>query len=343
MSNEKMIEKPNIELWNSFLSKLSEGNFEQSYEYGEISKEAFSRTEVIRLAIKNEAESDNYDAVFQGTYSRYMGLGMSLEAMRGPLMQRGSENSLFFIERFIKEIEDCCKKNRIIRIRIWVPDIWGINKIFDRLNYVEVNKLNSYIIDFSNGIEKLWKSIAHNKRRNIRKAGKKGVEIYQSHDYEDFMIFYSMLEEAKKRGDFSIYPFSWYDACWKLYPRDLLRIFLAGWRDKLVSSVFTVSHGDTVYALGAGSLKEGWKARPNDIMHWKVMEWASQNGYNKYHMGLIPEPTPRARGIWRWKREWKGDLGKISVFEKILLPRCKFVLKFKELAESSYNRLQRLR
>jgi lipid II:glycine glycyltransferase (peptidoglycan interpeptide bridge formation enzyme) len=92
-------------------------------------------------------------------------------------------------------------------------------------------------------------------------------------------------------------------------------------------------HSKTVYALAAGSFREGWKVRPNDIMHWKVMEWAYQNGYSKYHMGFVSEPLPtegtNSWGIWRWKREWGGDLKRLQIFQKFFMPKYKFVLKVK--------------
>ena len=104
-------------------------------------------------------------------------------------------------------------------------------------------------------------------------------------------------------------------------------------------------HGKTVYALAAGSFSGGWKVRPNDIMHWKVMEWACQNGYLRYHMGLVSEPPPTegsgAWGIWRWKREWEGNLETIHIFDKLFLPRYKLVLKAKKLIERGYTSLRR--
>ena len=105
-------------------------------------------------------------------------------------------------------------------------------------------------------------------------------------------------------------------------------------------------HGRTVYALAAGSFREGWKVKPNDIMHYKVMEWASQNGYSKYHMGLVSEPPPTEGssvwGIWRWKREWKGNLERIQIFDKLFLPRYIFILKTKKLIKRGYTSLRRL-
>jgi len=345
MNDYQLVEDPTIELWNSFLDEFSEGNFEQSIEYGEIWKRTFSRSRVFRLALADGRDDKKYLGVMQGTYWSYFGFGMGAR-VRGPLVIGEKEDDTHFFECLLQEMEDYGRKNRIVSIEVWVPENKGMDKVLDFLGYTDVRNFNSYVIRLENGFDDLWKNIAHNKRRNIRKAMKEKVDIYQSQEYEDLKTFYSMLEAAKERSEFSALPFSWYNACWDIYPHELSRMFLARWRDKVVSGVFTIAHGDTIYSMGAGSYIEGWKARPNDIMHWKVMEWACENGYKKYDMGLVSEPPPnegsRDWGIWRWKREWRGSLEKIGVYEKVLLPRYKYILKIKDMAKSGYNNLRRL-
>jgi lipid II:glycine glycyltransferase (peptidoglycan interpeptide bridge formation enzyme) len=121
-------------------------------------------------------------------------------------------------------------------------------------------------------------------------------------------------------------------------------VFLAHWKGKSVSGVFVVIDGKTVYALGAGSFATGWEARPNDLLHWKVMEWACENGYLKYNMGGVDEPPPTEGsskwGIWRWKREWKGNLERIETFDKIILPQYKPMLQARNLVYRGIRRLK---
>jgi len=125
-----------------------------------------------------------------------------------------------------------------------------------------------------------------------------------------------------------------------------LRFFFARYKDQEISGVFTVVQGKTVYALAAGSLSEYWALRPNDLLHWKVMEWACERHFSRYYMGLIDDPIPReeskAWGIWRWKREWNGRMSPLSIFDKIMIPRYRYVLEAKRLAELSYGRLKKL-
>ena len=343
MSEYSIIENPPAKLWNEFLAKLSDGNFEQCYEYGEISKLAFPKTKVIRLAaLKN----GKLAGIIQGTYSSYFGFGMILGVMRGPVVDMKSNNRYEVAKILIEALEAHAKKSRIIKAKILVPENWNFDDVFRSLGYKAVGKLNEYVVNLEKGIEKLWSSISHNKRRNIKKAAREGVEVFQSRDLKDLLTFYSMLVAAEKRGGFSSYPLSWFKAVWKIYKPELSRVFLASWNGKEVSGVFTVIHSKTVYALAAGSFSEGWKARPNDIMHWKVMEWACRNGFARYHMGLISDPPPSrgsgSWGIWRWKREWRGNLHRLLIYEKTYLPKYKFILKTKQALQKIYETFKRL-
>jgi len=344
MSECSIVEDPSAELWKSFLSMFPDGNFGQCFEYGEIAKMAFPSTRAVRLAITHNGE---LVGMIQGTYSTYFGFGMELGVMCGPVVNMKNRESLQLIENLLKALEDYGKRRRIIYARMLVPEAWQLHEVFNKLGYAPAGKLNEYVVNLEGSVNEVWNSLAHNKRRNIKKGLKEGVEVVQSRDHEDLLTFYSMLKAAEERGGFSSYPLSWLDAVWKIYKPELSKVFLARWNGKDVSGVFTVIHGKTVYALAAGSFSEGWKVRPNDVMHWKVMEWACQNGYSKYQMGLVSEPPPSegssAWGVWRWKREWKGNLERIQIFDKLLLPRYKLILKAKKFVERSYECIKRLK
>lgn len=345
MSEYTVIENPSASLWRSFLSKFSDGNFEQCFEQGEIAKTAYPNTNVVRLAITCDKKPMG---IVLGAYSSYFGFGMTLRVMRGPLVNEMNKERLRLAEALLKALEDFGKRRRIIQAQILTPERWQLDKLFYRLGYSAADELNEYVVNLEKGADALWKSISHNKRRNIKKAMKAGVEVVQSHNLKDLCTFYSMLEASANRGGFLTQPLSWFETVWKVYkPVENSKVFLARWKGKEVSGVFIAVNGRTVYALAAGSLKEGWKVRPNDMMHWKVMEWACQNGYSKYHMGFVSEPPPtegsNAWGIWRWKKEWQGNLEKMQAFEKTFLPRYKFVLKAKKLIERGYTSLRQLR
>jgi lipid II:glycine glycyltransferase (peptidoglycan interpeptide bridge formation enzyme) len=81
-----------------------------------------------------------------------------------------------------------------------------------------------------------------------------------------------------ERQDFAPYPLSYFEKMWDIFePHGYLQLF------------FT-SFGDTVlYKKGAWAGQHG-DMRPNEVMHWEVIEWAKAHGFCFYDFeGIEPE------------------------------------------------------
>jgi hypothetical protein len=163
--------------------------------------------------------------ILQGTYSKYFGFGMTLGVMRGPLVNLKDEIFTQAVETLLKALEEYAKRNRIIEGRILVPQAWDVDKIFSSMGYSLVGMLNEYVVNLENGVDTLWKGISHNKRRNIKKALNKGVEVFESREREDLLTFYSMLRAAEERAGFSSYPLSWFETVWDIYQKTFQKFF----------------------------------------------------------------------------------------------------------------------
>jgi hypothetical protein len=340
MNKYLLIENPSRDLWKSLLNRVSDGNFEQSFEYGEVAKAVFPRIRVVRFIAMDNGEPLG---IVQGTYSRYFGFGICIRVTNGPVANMKSEECCEVIKSLLTELENYGAKNRIMSAQIWWPKNWGMTETFNALGYTLTRKINRYVVNIEKTVDELWKSIDHNKRRNIKKAMDKGVEVVQAPNYEGLLSFYQMLQASAKRHSFAIDSLSWFETLSKVYKQgELSRVFLVKWMGKDIAGVFIVIHGKTVYALAAGSLSEEWEVRPNDLLHWKVMEWACKQNFSKYYMGFVREPVPtegsKDWGIWRWKKEWKGNLESILVFDKIYLPRYKYLLKLRDYLKGSIGK-----
>lgn len=341
MSDYQAIQDPSAKLWDSIWDSSREGNFFQSYEYGEISQMASRKTKIARLAITLERRPIG---IAQGTYKSYFGFGMTLQVIRGPVTFAEKKDNVHLVDYLLKELEGLCKRKRIINLEIWVLDSWQLRDELLKAAYSPVGKINDYVINLEKGAQNLWENIHHNKRRNIKMAEREGVEIIQSRDRKDLEAFCRLHEASAKRDGFSAVPCSWFEAASKIYKPESWCIFLAKWKEKSIAGVYVVTNGNTVYAWRAGSLTEGLKVRPNELMHWKAMEWACRNGYSKYNMGMVDEPTPTEDsgkwGIWRWKREWNGSLERIEIFKKTVLPRYKYVLQARNIVYETIKRFK---
>ena len=329
MGEIRIIEDPQQQEWDDFLAKYVCGNLQQSFEYGEAARLMNPNTNVVRLfALDGEVPV----GLALARYNRRFGFGDRVEVGGvygyGPIVNdvAGKEK---IISELIAFLEKRARKDRVCEAFIFQPEE---NGVLESLGYVMEKTFNVYKVDLGKSVEELWMKIAHNKRRNIKKAQNQGVEVVASDSEKDLESFYEMHALAGKRAGFIPHSFSYFGSFLKVFGVfGKAKVFLAIFEGKPVAGVFVVVHGDTAYALGAGSREEVWQVRPNDILHWKAMEWACNNGLSYYHMGYVSEPPPTEGsdgwGLWRWKREWNGILEKVYVYHKVLMPRFrKFIL-----------------
>ena len=205
------------------------------------------------------------------------------------------------------------------------------------MGYKHVGTNFAYNVDLSRGAEDLWRRIYGNKRRNINKAVSRGVEFTESSSFEDIVKFYDLYLDLAQRHKYVPPPLSWFQAMWNSRSQeDSSKVFFARWRGNNVSSVFATIHAKTIYALGWGYLGTDLEVRPNDLLHWKIMEWGAKRGFLRYHMGDVHLETDSSEGgTWRWKKEWNGDIDDVYIFRKS-------ISKY-GLIERVYNRLTKPR
>lgn len=323
--NVKIVDSPSRDAWDSFLAKFGCGNLQQSYGYGDVASMINPHTKVVRLlALDGNAPV----GLVQARYNKRFGISDHIEVGGvygyGPVVDDVPNRDVVFRE-LILSLEKYASKDRACEALVFSPKEIDI---LENLGYVLENNFNVYKVYLGKSVEELWKRIEHNKRRNIKKAQSQGVKVICSGNEDTLASFYEMHVISGKRAGFTPQPFSYFDSFLKVFgAEDRAKVFLTMFNDSPVAGVFVVVHCDTAYALGAGSMEETWQVRPNDILHWKAMEWACKEGLTYYHMGYVSQPPPTEGsdgwGLWRWKREWGGILERVYIYHKVLRPGLK--------------------
>ncbi|MCJ7635239.1 peptidoglycan bridge formation glycyltransferase FemA/FemB family protein [Candidatus Bathyarchaeota archaeon] len=315
MLEYSIVENPQREHWDSFLATNSLGNWWQTIDYGEFTKQMHPHVRTLRLTAVREGV---LEGVVQGIFSKYLGFGTVMSIREGPILSATSGDKPGLLRSIIPALENLGAKNRVMRIKIWWPYEWGYSDLFGDLGYELVGNNTTYTIDLSKGAEALWRRISGNKRKNVKKALDRGVEFIETSNFDSIEVFYGLMLEVAKRDNFVPAPLSWFQTIWKSRgQKDLSKVFLARWGGNNVSGVFATIHSKIIYALGFGYLSTALAVRPNDLLHWKIMERGCKNGFLRYHMGdANPEQGASALGVWRWKREWNGDLNPSHIFSK---------------------------
>jgi len=314
-------ENPTYRGWNFVLDKSTQGNYQQTFEYGEVIKKAHPRTRVMRLSA---LVNDNPIGVVQGIYRTrfFLGSQMIVGGVSGgaPLTSlKNPEEKMIVTESLLRNLEKYARKNRVIEARIYWTAKWGMWEIFDKLGYKIARQIDVFTVNLRKTPEELWSSIAHNMRRKVKQAVKSDVKVEEAKNREDLQTFYFMLAASGKRAGFNPPPMEEFSAEWKIFgARNMVKLFLAKLEEKPVAGAFILTHRKTMYATAAGSQKWAWRTRPNDYLHWKIIEWGSQHGFHYYCMGSGLTP-----GISRWKKEYGGNLVRIYNFDKVFFPKMK--------------------
>jgi hypothetical protein len=176
------------------------------------------------------------------------------------------------------------------------------------------------VLDLTRGPEALFKEFSGNRRTNVRSAIKRRIEVATASTHEDFRAYYEVYVGWCKRKKQEPVRFETFEEA--LLLTENRRLFLARFEGKVIAGVIIrlYPQGMVEYAANS-SLEENLKLKPNDLLHWRVIEWACREGYTRYNlagahlflrkMGGTIQPVYRYRldRTWLRRHELKESLG----------------------------------
>lgn len=140
------------------------------------------------------------------------------------------------------------------------------------------------MLDLTGGADALFKEFSSNRRTNVRKALKQGMDVSIATTREEFRAYYDIYVDWSQRKQL---PYTTYDVMEDaLMLTEHRKLFLARFEGKILAGVIIRVHptGMIIYAANS-SIKESLTLKPNDVLHWRVMEWACAQGYKRYNLG----------------------------------------------------------
>lgn len=162
------------------------------------------------------------------------------------------------------------------------------------------------VLDLSLGPETLLKKCNPKRRNNIRFAIKSGVEIAEAETKEEFEAFYAIYAQWCKAKQ--IFQYS-EEIEWEAFQttRNNRRLLLARYQGQIIAgSFFRFFPGGLVEYSRNSSLPEHLRLKPNDLLVWRAIEWACENGFTHFSMG----------GNHRFLREFGGQIVPIVRYRK---------------------------
>lgn len=178
---------------------------------------------------------------------------------------------------------------------------WGWRQLsnFEQHGFKPRQVEANVVLDLTVGSRSLYKQFSNSRKRNIREAEKHGIEVFQATTEEDAAAFYSVCSAWKQTERKTIHSKLTLPAINQLVKlKGIYRIFLARYEGKVIagSTVRFYPGGLAEYANNS-SLDESIKLRPNDLLLWRSIEWACEQGCKKYSLGGSHPFLRRSGGI----------------------------------------------
>lgn len=165
---------------------------------------------------------------------------------------------------------------------------WTLLESFRRLGFRHRQLEGNVVLDLTIGPQALLKQFHESRRRNIKAAIRNGIEVFQASNREDLLEYYEVYLRWLKTERKKI--------VWKLQSREDYmqtraltensRLFVARYQGKIIAGIIVRFYpGGLLEFASNSSLDEFLNLRPNELLQWRAMEWACQEGFKKYSLG----------------------------------------------------------
>lgn len=145
------------------------------------------------------------------------------------------------------------------------------------------------VLDLRLGADTLFKQFHEGRRKTIRRAMMRfGVEVSEVSTPEDVLASYSVYRQwrqtKRKKIEWEELPFSVFEQAYNL--RTNRRVFLASHSGKAIAVLsLRFYQGGLIEASGIHSVDEYLHLYPNELLHWRAIEWACREGFRSYSFG----------------------------------------------------------
>ena len=176
------------------------------------------------------------------------------------------------------------------------------------------------MLDLTKGPDELFKQFAETRRTNIRKSIKRGLEVVIAGTRDELRAYYDIYTDWCRRKEIAPSSFEVLEEAFRSQNR---RLFLARYEDKIVAAtIIRLYPGAMIEYAANSSLDQYIKLKPNDLLQWRIVEWACGEGYKSYSLGgahlflrrmggsIVPVYRYRVDRTWLRRYERKEALGK---------------------------------
>jgi hypothetical protein len=209
-------------------------------------------------------------------------------------------------------IVDAVKKQSMLHWSMVIREESPFMNLASRCGFEPFCPRYTYVVDTGLGSDVLWKRISKKARNAVRMARKQGLDCIEARESQDVLAFLSIYEQTMKRirAPLPRDSGSLVRSLTRLIREEKAKLFTAHIRDKMVAGIVLLLHKKSVVWWINASLEDSWRMRPNELLVWDAIEWASNHGFQELDMGWAPSQKPE-HGMHLFKRHLGGEVVKM--------------------------------
>lgn len=234
--------------------------------------------------------------------------------------------------------------NKIVAKDVLYSRIYPLNDtpqvipIFKENGY-EYEYWQNFLIDLNKSREELWKKLKDDKRKAVRKAKKKGLQVCECTDKGEIPIFYNLVKERYVKRESLLEDISNFEAVFDiLVPKNEAKVLFVKYNDEYIATRLILLYKGIIYAWYSGSNSDYLRYHPNDLITWHVLEWGSENGFHTFDFGGGGEHHEANAGWVEFKRRFGSKSVNYGRYTKVHKP---VKLWFAEKAFVLYRKMLR--
>lgn len=296
------IQKVDTDEWNDLLSRSAICDAFQTYEWALVLRNSMNVKPTF-LVVRHRSKMIGGVIILK---KKFFGMFDSYEIRGGPLYV--GENRTIVMKRIVETLKERTGK-AIYSLFIPFPAInHAFLNIFLNEGYHPF-PFRTIIIDLRKPLDLIWSALDKKARWGVRKAERMGLRAKVADTWQEWEEYYHLHTLHSREKQYPARPLNFFEEMFKLHDKDMSRLFLAESGKKLVAgSLFLVYNSNMIFLQNAW-LDSFRKYNPNNLIQWKSIEWAKENGVEAYDInGLPPEEIKYLHGIYDYKKRWDGQI-----------------------------------
>ncbi|AKB38175.1 hypothetical protein MSSAC_3585 [Methanosarcina siciliae C2J] len=335
------------EQWNNVVKESLNGTFYHTWEWNDVIEKGLN-SESLSVAVEDEEEhkligifpffirnlfEDYRINKYFPTISNNFQIGCSphhkLYSFGGPCVLSSVTNCEEIYKLIFDSIDSYSKDKKNITGHLIYPYHNCLDSALIQNGYTKTGIKKTAIINIDKDLTEICKGFKKQFSRDIKKASKKGIIIYESQNYEeDIDLYYNQFQKllidrviertgnCYGRVSYALVPYSYFEKLRDiLFPKKMARLFFAEYNGVKVGALMNFYYKDTIY-LGHTTVLRGKYNGLNvsKLLMWHIIVDGKKNGFKNLDVsGLHPNES---HGQYQFKMGFKGQVKEIGVYKK---------------------------